>query len=145
MKQFPISWALIFVMARMFTCNRLLCESSPAVIMVDGQPRARSLQSYMTRREGTSTSNSLCATGQFGKKMNRAQVVDSHRKIDIARDPTNGFGSRQVKPAHVFMESTMVQTRSHETFVIDNIFPVQGPAWMSIFAHGPENRGFDEI
>ena len=50
----------------------------------------------MTRREGTSKSNSFCATGQFASKMNRTQIYDSLQKIIIARDPAVRFGSRQV-------------------------------------------------
>ena len=48
----------------------------------------------------------------------------------------------QVKLAQIFMENTMVQTRSHEKIVIDKITGSQGTAWRSIFAHGPRNRCF---
>ena len=38
----------------------------------------------------------------------------------------------QVKLAQLFPENTIVQTRSHEKFVLDKLSCGQGPAWLSI-------------
>ena len=46
----------------------------------------------VTRREGTSKSNSVDARGSFASKLNVAHIYFWHRKIDIARDPTSRFG-----------------------------------------------------
>ena len=51
----------------------------------------------MTRREGTSKSNSVDARRRFAAKTNVAQIIDSHRKINIACDLPVRFGSKQVK------------------------------------------------
>ena len=46
----------------------------------------------MTRREGTSKSNSVDARGDFASKLDVAQMGGSHRKIDIARNIPVRFG-----------------------------------------------------
>ena len=56
----------------------------------------------MTRREGTSKSNSVVARRRFAAKTKFAQICDSHGKILIVRDLPIPFGSKQVKVEHLF-------------------------------------------
>ena len=75
----------------------------------------------MTRREGTSKSNSVVARRRFAFDAKFAQMYDSPRKIELARDPTCRFGSEQVKVQHLFMADPPVTSRSHQKIVLDKI------------------------
>ena len=79
----------------------------------------------MARREGTSKSNSVDATGSSQQRQDRTQNQDSHRKINIARDSTSRFGWEQVKPIQLFMAKPTVTTRGHGKFV--SIKKIQAP------------------
>ena len=96
----------------------------------------------MTRREGTSKSNSVDARGDFASKLDVAQIYFSHRKIDTALDPTNRFCRKQVKPIQLVMANPLVTTRSARKFVFEKIVRGQGPAWRSSFQHGFGNLCF---
>ena len=79
----------------------------------------------MTRREGTSKSNSVDATGSSHAKKGRTYFRDSHRKLNIARDPTSRFGWGGLEITHFFMLEPTVTTRGHEKNGFETKF--QGP------------------
>lgn len=54
-----------------------------------------------------------------GWRLTAPRKYDSYRKIDIARDPSIRFGSRQVNSVQVFMTEPLVTVRSHEKHVLD--------------------------
>ena len=72
-----------------------ICDSHRKInIARDPAIRFGSKQRKITRREGTSKSNWVVARRRFAAKTNLTQMCDSHRKINIARDPTDRFGSK---------------------------------------------------
>ena len=73
----------------------------------------------MTRREGTSNSNSVVATG--------------HSVIEPAPDPAIRFGSQLLKVQHLLMADPPVTARSHQKIVLDKSWWGQGPAWRPFF------------
>ena len=75
----------------------------------------------MTRREGTSKSNSLCARARFAETVDVAQIYFSHRIISIAPILPDRFGSKHVSLAQLLTENPLVTARSLGKFVFDKI------------------------
>ena len=71
------------------------------LFMADPLVTARSHQKFvldkMTRREGTSKSNSVVATGHSAARTSLTQMYDSPRKLEPPPDLRVRFSSRQVK------------------------------------------------
>ena len=100
--------------------------------------KGRCLDTDMTRREGTSWSNSLCASGFLTSKGGWTATT----KVSIVRDP---MGENQWNP-HNF-ESCLIAnnlgvTRGHGKFVLSKSNAVQGPAWSAKIAEFHEKIDF---
>ena len=88
---------------------------------------------HVTRREGTSKSNILCAKGDFATKVDWTQICTCNRKIGIARDPTDRLEFPSDYFAQLFMENQAVLARGPGKFVFDKFWLVQGRHGGTIF------------
>ena len=86
--------------------DRASCVSNTDLLILGSiRARRRHFSAKVTRREGTSQSNSLCARGNFASKMDWTQMGTCNRKIGIARDPPDRLEFPSSCPAQFFMEN----------------------------------------
>ena len=73
----------------------------------------------MTRREGTSTSNSLCARGNLSTNKGWTQTYKLNTKMLCSRDPTDYFSILECCFAYLFIADRSVLTRFSRKLISD--------------------------
>ena len=88
----------------------------------------------MTRREGTSKSNCLCAMGGFAPKVGWTWIWVWHPKIDHSSCAHGWILCWQVSFAQLFDADPPGTTPGSSKFVFDEFWLRQGPAWRPDFS-----------
>ena len=96
----------------------------------------------MTRREGTSQNNLLCARGNFAPNVDWTQIWVCNRKLGITLVSHRGIKFRPIYRVQFFMENELGQARGLGKFVFDKFWWDQGRHGGTIFLGSAGNLDF---